>query len=203
MDESTRWGSNRYLTLLAVITVHTALLAWLAAASHTRGVAANVPSESVQLLFIPPPSLPKVRLQSVQPLRLRSGTPVSVTPPPLDAPPSPAAEEPPRSGSKDGGSGVDWAAEERRALRAFEIRSHQPAINNSVSRRSPAEQPWWPAHRPGERYKTAEGNWIVWINSSCYQVATSSLSTSGSGPQPRTICPPEDVPDAEPADPAQ
>ena len=201
MDESTRWGSNRYLTLLAVVTVHAALLAWLAAAVQTRGVAAYVPSESVQLLFIPPPSLPRIRLQSVQPQRPLSGIPVAVTPPPLDAPPSPAAEAPPRSGSKDGGSGVDWAAEERRALQAFEIRSHQPAINNSVSRRSPAEQPWWPAHRPGERYKTADGNWIVWIDSSCYQVATSSPSANGSEPQPLTICP-KDPPDAEPADPA-
>jgi hypothetical protein len=199
MDESTRWGSNRYLTLLAVVTVHTALLVWLAAALHTRRVAAYVPSGSVQLLFIPPPSLPKIRLESAPPMRLRSGTPVSVPPPPLDAPSSLAPEAPPRSGSKDGGSGVDWTAEARRALQAFEIRSHQPAINNSVSRRSPAEQPWWPAHRPGERYKTADGNWIVWIDSSCYQVATSSPSTSGSGPQPLTICP-KDAPDAETTD---
>jgi hypothetical protein len=201
MDESTRWGSNRYLTLLAVVAVHTALLAWLAAAVHTQPVAADVPSESVQLLFIPPPILPKIRLESTQPLRLRSGTPVSVTPPTLDAPSSLAPEAPPRSGSKDGGSGVDWAAEARRALQAFEIRSHQPAINNSVSRRSAAEQPWWPVHRPGERYKTADGNWIVWIDSSCYQVATSSPSTNGSGPQPLTICP-HGAPDAEPTDPA-
>jgi hypothetical protein len=42
---------------------------------------------------------------------------------------------------------VDWAAEARRALQAFEIRNREPAANNSVSRSSPAEQPWWPAHR--------------------------------------------------------
>jgi hypothetical protein len=98
---------------------------------------------------------------------------------------------------------VDWAAEARRALQAFEIRSRQPAGNNSVSRSSPAEQPWWPAHHPGERVKTADGNWIVWINSSCYQVATSVPSTSGSGPQPLTVCPKRnDAPGASETGPA-
>jgi hypothetical protein len=192
------------LTLLAVVIAHTLLLAWLAAAVHTRRVAAYVPSESVQVLFIPPPSLPKIRLESIPPTRLRSGAPVAVTLPPLDAPFSLAAEAPPRAGPKDGGSGVDWAAEARRALQAFEIRSHQPAVNNSVSRRSPAEQPWWPAHRPGERYKTADGNWIVWIDSSCYQVATSSPFTISSGSPPLTICPKQtEAPAAEPTDRAR
>jgi hypothetical protein len=188
MDESNRWGSLQYLTLLLVMMAHTALLAWLMMALRTRESAA-VASESVHLLFLAPQSLPKIRIDSVQPRRVQSRI-LLTNPPPLlegvsSSTPAPASQ----SGSRDGGSGVDWAAEARRALQAFEIRNRQPAGNNSVSRSSPAEQPWWPAHRPGERVKTEDGNWIVWINSSCYQVATSLPSTSGSGPQPLTICP--------------
>jgi hypothetical protein len=176
------------LTLLLVMLAHTALVVWLMMAARARegGTAA---SESVQLVLLPPRALPRIRMDSVQPRRIEI-RPRLTNPPPLLEGASPAAMAPPsESGSKDGGAGVDWAAEARRALQAFEIRSRQPAGNNSVSRSSPAEQPWWPAHHPGERVKTADGNWIVWINSSCYQVAASLPSTSGSGPQPLTVCP--------------
>jgi hypothetical protein len=86
---------------------------------------------------------------------------------------------------------VDWAAEARRAVQAFEIRSHQPSRNNSVSG-SPAEDHWWPRvqHHAGDRFKTANGDWIVWINSSCYQVASSaSLAGAPGATLPPTICP--------------
>jgi hypothetical protein len=184
---------------------HAALLTWLIMALRTREGTA-VPSEAVQVVLLQPRSLPRIRIDRTEPRRIEI-RPLSTNPPPLlegvssstTAPASP-------SGSKDGGSGVDWAAEARRALQAFEIRNRQPAGNNSVSSSSPAEQPWWPAHRPRERVKTADGNWIVWINSSCYQVATSLPSTSGSGPQPLTICPKRTdapgAPEAVPPDPA-
>jgi hypothetical protein len=206
MDESNRWGSLQYLTLLLVMMAHAALLAWLMMAWRAREDAATA-SDSVQLVLLQPRSLPRIRIDSVRRRRIEIRV-LPTDPPPLlegvsSSTPAPASH----SGSKDGGSGVDWAAEARRALQAFEIRTRQPARNNSVSRSSPAEQPWWPAHRPGERVKTADGNWIVWINSSCYQVATSLPSTSGSGPQPPTICPKRtnaaDAPDGAPPDPAE
>lgn len=188
MDESPRWGSLQYLTLLLVMMAHTALLVWLTMVARARE-AGTAASESVQLVLLPPRTLPRIRMDSVQPRRTEIRPPLA-NPPPLLEGVSPAETAPASlSGSKNGGAGVDWAAEARRALQAFEIRSRQPAGNNSVSRSSPAEQPWWPAHHPGERVKTADGNWIVWINSSCYQVATSLPSASGSGPQPLTVCP--------------
>jgi hypothetical protein len=199
MDESTRWGSERYLTLFLVVAVHAGLLAWLSTMFFAPSAAGDR-SESVHLIYLPPQSLPKIRIVSPQPWRLRRGIPLS---PPLLAgisAPSPEAAAP--SGASAGGSGVDWAAEERRALQAYEIRTHHPEAALSVSRRSPAEQPWWPAHRPGERYKTADGNWIVWIDSSCYQVATSSPAINGSGPQPRTICPDMNSGDGSAPEPA-
>jgi hypothetical protein len=165
------------------------LLAWLVFALHGPGAASRDVAEPVQLLFIAPQRPPTIRLESPQPTRLRSGVPVSPLPPLITGTASPTSEASLKSGPVDGGAGIDWAAEKRRALQAFEIRSRQPAANNSVSRASPAEQPWWPAHRPGDRYKTADGNWIVWIDSSCYQVATSSPSTNGSGQEPQTVCP--------------
>lgn len=195
MDQSTRWRSSQYLTLMLVLAVHAGLLAWLLRALDApRAVQAS--SEAIQLLVVSPQTLPKIHAENLHPRRLLVGVPMA--PPPLvpGTAPSFTTEPPSRSGSKDGGSGVDWTAEARRALQAFEIRSRQPASGSLVSRTSPAEQPWWPAHRPGERYKTADGNWIVWIDSSCYQVATSSPSTNGSAPQPRTICP-KDAPAAE------
>jgi hypothetical protein len=187
MDESNRWGSLQYLTLLLVMMAHTALLAWLVMALRVREGAAGS-SETVQLVFLAPQSLPRIRVDSRQPRRVEAR--VLVSAPPLLLPGNaPSWLAPSSSESKDGGSGVDWTAEARRALQAFEIRSRQPAGNNSVSRSSPAEQPWWPAHRPRERVKTADGNWIVWINSNCYEVARSLPSTDGSGPQPLTVCP--------------
>jgi len=202
MDESNRWGSLQYLTLLLVMLSHTALLAWLIMALRTPE-GASIASEPVQLLTLAPQSRPEVRIVSAQPRRVESRVLVATPPPLLEGVSSSMSAPPSPSGSKDGGSGVDWAAEARRALLAFEIRSRQPAGSNSVSRSSPAEQPWWPAHRPRERVKTADGNWIVWINSNCYEVAASLPSASGSGPLPLTICPKRpEAPDTGPAGPA-
>jgi hypothetical protein len=185
MDESNRWEFSRYATLLFVLTVHAALLAWLVTALRTRDVNASS-SEPVQLLFIMPETVAKIRVDTFHPRPLHRGRPLPAAPPALEVASSSSDSEP-KSESGSNGSTVDWAAEERRALQAFEIRNREPAANNSVSRNSPAEQPWWPAHRPGDRFKTPDGNWIVWINSSCYQVATSS--TSHGAVLPGTICP--------------
>ena len=187
MDESNRWELSRYATLLFVLTVHAALLAWLVTALRAREVNASS-SEPVQLLFIMPESPPKVRVDALHPHRLRSGSPLPAAPPALEVASSSSDSEP-RSGSN--GSGVDWAAEARRALQAFEIRSHQAPSNNSVSRTSPAEQSWWPRHRPGERFKMANGDWIVWVNSDCYQVAASAPSASHAATPAETVCPGE------------
>jgi hypothetical protein len=86
---------------------------------------------------------------------------------------------------------VNWAAEARRAVRAFDIRKHEPPIHESLSS-SPAEDDWWPRtqHRAGDQYKIANGDWIVWINASCYQVASAGPSTYATDAAlPRTICP--------------
>jgi hypothetical protein len=96
---------------------------------------------------------------------------------------------PPASSSDGKGAGVDWAAEARRALHAFEIRNHEPPSNNSVS--SEPGDAWLRQvpHHAGEQFKTASGDWIVWINSSCYQVATAGPNVYAAyATLPQTSC---------------
>ncbi len=52
---------------------------------------------------------------------------------------------------------------------------------------------WWPrVHHAGEQFKTANGDWIVWINSKCYQVAGSAPPAYAPGANLlQTICPGE------------
>ncbi len=92
-------------------------------------------------------------------------------PPAFEAASFPLAAAP--GAAKGEGSGIDWAAEARRALQAFEIRNHQPAANQSVSG-GPEEDHWRPGaqHRAGERFKTASGDWIVWVDANCYEIAS-------------------------------
>jgi hypothetical protein len=188
IDGPAGWGLPRYLTLIAVLIMHVVLLAALIMTPRIANVSTSV-SVPIELLFIPPADLPKIRSEHSRPRRLAGNTAVSITPP---VPASPSSSFPsPASGSDGNGSGVDWAAEARRAVQAFEIRSHQPSRNNSVSG-SPAEDHWWPRvqHHAGDRFKTANGDWIVWINSSCYQIASSAALAGAPGATlPPTICP--------------
>jgi hypothetical protein len=186
MDESNGWGLSRYVTLLVVVTLHLALLAALVMTSRTRGLP-TAAVRSVGLLFLPLVNLPKVRSENARPRRLSGDTAVAIAPPILIDVPSPSLPPRPASSAEGSGSGVDWAAEARRALRAFEIRNYQPPISNSISSK-PWEDNGWPQaqHQAGDRFKTANGDWIVWINASCYQLA-------GAGPKsyalvPQTIC---------------
>jgi hypothetical protein len=187
MDESSEWVPSRYTILVCVLALHMAVLALLVRASRSEILSFSL-EQPVQLLYLPPATLPKVRADNPRPRRLSGATAISLVAPDLNPslPPGQSA-----SASNGSGSGVDWAAEARRALQAFEIRSHRPASNPSVSG-SPAEENWWPRarHYAGEQYKTANGDWIVWVNESCYQIAVSGPSTYAPGATPpQTICP--------------
>lgn len=179
------------MTLLVVLTLHMALLALLVMTPRTRIISPST-SHPIELLFISPATIPNIRSENSRPKHLRSNdTAISIAPPVLDSP-SPYLSPPP-SGSDGNGSGVDWAAEARRAMQAWEIRRHQPPSNNSISG-SPADDNWWPRaqHHAGDQFKTANGDWVVWINSSCYQVAGSAAPASALGaPLSQTICPGE------------
>lgn len=188
MDESSDWNPSRSLILFIVLTMHVGLLAVLTMASRISSSPASL-ERAVELVYLPPPvNLPRVRAENARPRRMSGDMVVTIAPPELDSTSLPPSSSATSNGS---GSGVNWAAEARRALQAYEIRNHRPAHNNSVSG-SPAEENWWPRgrHRAGEQYKTANGDWIVWINDNCYQVATPGPSAYTPGAtQPQTICP--------------
>jgi hypothetical protein len=188
MDRSRVWGLPRYVTLLVVLALHVALLAALVTASRTRLLAATG-DPSVELRYLPPAIFPKIRAENSRLRRLSGDRAITMAPPvlesvlPAPAPPAPAAD------GNGSGPGVDWAAEARRAIHAFEIRTHQSPRNISVSG-SPAEEHWWlPARRrAGDQFKTPSGDWIVWINASCYQVATSAATSTLLAAPPHTVC---------------
>ena len=188
MQRSKSWGLSRYATLLAVLALHLALLMAMLAESRTLSIAsaANVP---VELVYLAPPHVPRVRAETSLPRRLSGDTAIWLSPPVLES--DSAALAPTAAASDGDGSGVDWKAEARRAVQAFEIRSHRPRSDYTMPGGA-AEEKWWPLarHRAGDQFKTANGDWIVWVNASCYQVASSKANVSApdAAPSP-TICP--------------
>ena len=134
MDEPSKWGLRRYATLLFVFMLHLALIAALLMTSRP-GALAPPTANSIQLLLLSPVNLPKVRSQIARSHGLSANTPIAIAPPVLD---SVLSTMPPASASASAGhgSGIDWAAEARRALQAFEIRTH-----NASSKELDLQQP--------------------------------------------------------------
>jgi hypothetical protein len=185
MDQSKRWGLTRYGALLLVLAAHVVLLLILMRESAQTSAAQNQPLE---LLYLQPPKRPTIRAEVSRPKRLTADTALSIVPPVLDS--IDPAQLPSASLSDGNGQGVDWKAEARRAVQAFEIRTREPPDYDGLSG-SPAEEHWWPRtqHRPGTPFKTASGDWIVWINDHCYQVASSATHAFALGAQlPPTVC---------------
>ena len=167
--------------------MHLALVAWLMLPTPMPLMAAWA-EQPVEVVFLSSASAAKIHAEKFRPLVLSGDTAISIDPPVLVSEYS--GSSPSGSDSDGSGPGVDWKAEARRALQAYEIRNREPP-NDAALSVSPAEETWWPQarHRPGVRYKTANGDWIVWINSSCYQIATSAPSASAPGAMlSETIC---------------
>lgn len=184
------WDRRRYLTLVVVIGLHALMLAilWLYAPGLQLG---GSPPNSVELLYLPPSPPSKIRPDNFRPHRIGSDSTISIAPPVLGSLPM----APSTSGADGNGAGVDWSAEARRALQAFEIRNNRRS-NSPAPSGSSAENDWWPRaqHHAGEQYKNDSGDWIVWINSSCYQIAKAASSYVPGAVVSQTICPGRDAP---------
>jgi hypothetical protein len=179
MDESNVWGAQRFVTLAAVLALHAAVLALLVMTSSVR-IPSAAANNSVELMLFPPTKPPRVRFENARPQRVNADTAVTVTLPGLDAPPL----SPPSSGTDGNAAAVNWAAEAHRAVQAVEIRRNHPpnvAISSSWN-------DWWSGeHHAGDRSKTENGDWIVWISANCYQVARWGPGAYGST-APQTVC---------------
>jgi hypothetical protein len=184
MDQSRGSRRQRWFTLGVVMALHLGLVAALILWPPPRLFSPADPP--IELLYLPPPTVPKIRANNFRPQRVSGDTALSIAPPTPDGVSpllSPAA-----SAAGGNGTGVDWNAEARRAVQAFEIRTRYPP-NDSTIPVSPAEENWWPRRHAGNAFKTAGGDWIVWINSSCYQVATNTASPPALGAAlPPTVC---------------
>jgi hypothetical protein len=175
---------RRGSTLLAVAALHAAVLGLLMLSGRMR-LPAAVGGAPIEVVQIAPLARPKVHLTFLRRSDLSARMPIS----PL--PPAPAANV--QTGTQslkpgNDGSAVDWTAEAHRALKAYEIRRDRTPANVIAGA---TRDEWWPqrGHHAGDRYKTDSGDWIVWINSSCYQIAGwhSSDPAAGAAP-PRTVC---------------
>jgi hypothetical protein len=184
MDEANVRGKSQPIILLVVLALHLGVIVLLVAASRTRSMLPST-EHSVEVMLIPPAKAPKVRAENTRPERLSTNIAVALAPPALNSSLQSGA-----SSSPDGhGSAVNWAAEAHRALRAFEIRRDQPP--SSAISVSSALDDWWPGeHHAGDQFKTDSGDWIVWVNANCYQIASWHSNAMGASP-PRTICPPQ------------
>jgi hypothetical protein len=184
MDEPNAWGTSRSIVLLVVLALHLAMLVLFVVASRTRNIAAST-AHSIEIMVLPPTKAPKVRAENVRPQRLSTNIAMGLAPPVLNS----SSQAGPSSGPDGRGSAVNWAAEAHRAVRAFEIRRDRPP-NNAMSVSSLWDE-WWPReHHAGDRFKTDSGDWIVWVNADCYQVASwHSNATVLNASPPQTICP--------------
>jgi len=187
MDESSVWEAPRFITLLVVLVLHLALIAVLLMASRASRILASA-DPPVELMYLPPTENPSVTAKTLRPRHVNAQLALSLPMPDVDS----AASSPPSGfGSAGEGSAVNWAAEAHRAVRAFEIRrDHRPS--HAVSAASPpAWESWWPQskHHAGDQYKTESGDWIVWISSSCYQIASWHANAPAlNAAEPQTIC---------------
>jgi hypothetical protein len=185
MIGSAPWDLRRYLTLAGVLILHSLGL-WALFDALSGGAFGAAPFVSVELLSLPtgPPSQVRPVFVRSKPLSSDRAGRLAVI-----APGSVPAAVGPTSPSAGEGAGVDWAAEARRALQAYEIRSHRPSGNISVSGESGEEWLRQLQHHVGDQVRTPSGDWIVWISDDCYQVAKAGPNMyAGGAVLPQTVC---------------
>lgn len=179
------WEHRRIVILAAVVALHLALMMALLL-SHPEPRAGGEVPRPMELVYLPPTPRSKIIPDNFRPHRIGSDITRSIAPPVVGS----LSMAPAMSGADGNGEGVDWAAEARRALQAFDIRANKNPNAPSPSR-STTDDDWWPRarHRAGEQYKTANGDWIIWIDSNCYQVAAAASSNPLVAVMPLTVCP--------------
>ena len=173
----------RSTVLLIVLAVHLATLALLLAHSRTLNVV-SADERSIELVVLPPVKPPELKIDDTKPQHWSTNIAVALAPPALNS----SSESGPATAPEGHGSAVNWAAEAHRAVRAFEIRTHQ-TTNSALSVSSSLDVSGSREHHAGDELKTASGDWIVWINADCYQIASGHSDAPDLGViSPKTIC---------------
>jgi hypothetical protein len=177
--------SSRLIALLVVLGCHLGVIAVLVAESASPKVGAAAADPPLELVYLPPVKFPQALADSAHPKHVSVDVGLALTPPSLDGSSLPA----PLSQNGGGGAGVNWAAEAHRAVKAFEIRRDEHVIHSVLG--TSAWDGWLPLgpHHAGDKYRTESGDWIVWIDSNCYQIATwrDGAPLQDENP-PQTIC---------------
>ena len=166
-----------------------ATLVLLLAGSRTLNIVES-PEHPIEIVALPPIQPPKVVVENNRPQRLSTDIAVALAPPLLNSSmQSGTSIQSGTSSAPDGrGSGVNWIAEAHRAVRAYEIRKNQTS-NSALSVSSSLDELGFREHHAGDQMKTASGDWIVWIDDNCYQVASWRSNATASGAvSPQTIC---------------
>lgn len=172
----------RPAVFVIVFALHLATLALLLA--HSRTLHIGAPVDAIELVVLAPVRPPKVRLENARPQHWSTNVAAAVAPPALTS----STRTGPGSAPEGQGPAVNWAAEAHRAVRAFEIRRHQ-TTNSALSVSSALDESGSREHHVGDQMKTASGDWIVWINANCYQIAGWHAETPAVGAiSPKTIC---------------
>jgi len=166
-----------------VLALHLAVVALLVMGSRPPQVFPSA-APGIEVMILPPPKMPTARADGAHLQRLKVDLGISLAPPSIDSPWQSAS-----AGGSDGGTpGVNWAAEARRAVKAFEIRRDQQVTHETLG-----ISLWdsWLARQPhhaGERLRTENGDWIVWIDADCYQVAHWHAGRPQDADPPTTTC---------------
>jgi hypothetical protein len=164
--ESSDGSASRWSAVIAVLALHLGVVALLLMERRSPpGFPSAAPA--IEVMFLPPAKLPTARADGAHLQRLKVDTGISLAPPSLGS----SWQSESAGGSNGGTPGVNWTAEARRAVKAFEIRRDQQVTHGTLG-----ISLWdsWLARQPhhaGERLRTDSGDWIVWIDSDCYEVA--------------------------------
>jgi hypothetical protein len=186
MPEAKASATSRYIVFVVVLAFHLALLGLILAESQTRNVIPS-PERPIEITFLPPNKVREVRIEHTRPKPMSTNVSIALAPPLFNS----SSERGSSSAPAGHGSTVNWTAEAHRAIRAFEIRRDQPQ-NSDMSPLSRWDEWWTHEHHAGDQGKTPDGDWIVWIDANCYQVASwhSNASALSAGPG-QTVCQPE------------
>jgi hypothetical protein len=160
------WNVSRWSAAIAALALHLVVVALLLMGGRSPpGFPSAGPT--IEVMILPPPKMPTAHADGAHLKRLKVDVGMSLAPPSVNS-----SWQSESAGGSDGGTpGVNWAAEARRAVKAFEIRRDQQVTHSTLG-----ISLWdsWLARQPhhaGERLRTDNGDWIVWIDSDCYQVA--------------------------------